>query len=128
VSIIVCDLDGLKQINDQHGHDAGDRAIKSAAKVLGFNIFRKEDMVARIGGDEFVIILPYVNLDENQTILYRIREGLDLHNNSTLDDDLFRPISMSMGYSVVSEGESLEEGYKKADAVMYAEKTRKKAE
>jgi diguanylate cyclase (GGDEF)-like protein/PAS domain S-box-containing protein len=127
VSIITCDLDGLKQINDQHGHDAGDRAIKSVAKILGLNSFRKEDMVARIGGDEFVIILPTVDLDENPAIIKRIRQGIDLHNQSTIEDDLFRPISLSIGYAVVSEKDSLQDGYKKADAAMYVEKSSKKA-
>ncbi len=127
VSFIACDLDGLKQINDQHGHDTGDQAIKAAAKVLGLNTFRKEDMVARIGGDEFAIILPSVDLKENPAILNRIRHGLDEYNNSKIDDGLYRPISMSIGYSVVHQDESLEEGYKKADAAMYREKSTKKA-
>ena len=47
-------------------------------------------------------------------------------NNSNLDDGLYRPISMSMGYAVVHEGESLEDGYKAADKAMYVNKTRKK--
>jgi len=127
VSIIACDLDGLKQINDQLGHDAGDRAIKAAAKVLGLHPFRKEDVVARIGGDEFIIILPSADLDQNPAIFDRITNGLDHFNNSDLDDDLYRPISMSLGFAVVQEGESLKDGYKAADKAMYINKSKKKA-
>ncbi len=127
VSIIACDLDGLKQINDKQGHDAGDRAIKAAAKVLGLHTFRKEDVVARIGGDEFVIILPSADLDQNPTLFDRITNGLDQFNKSDLDDDLYRPISMSLGFAVVQEGESLKDGYKSADKAMYINKSRKKA-
>jgi len=126
VSIISCDLDGLKQINDQLGHDVGDRALKGAAKVLGLHTFRKEDVVARIGGDEFIVILPRVDLDLNSSILERIENGVNQYNNSNLDDDLYRPISISMGYAVVHEGQSLEDGYKIADKAMYLEKNRKK--
>lgn len=126
ISIIACDLDGLKQINDQLGHDAGDRAIKSAAKILSMHTFRKEDVVARIGGDEFVVILPAVNLDENKTILERMNNGIELFNSSTIDDDHFRPVSFSLGYAVVHEGGSLEEGYKAADTAMYINKQKKK--
>ena len=77
VSIIACDLDGLKQINDQLGHDAGDRAIKAAAKILGLHTFRKEDVVARIGGDEFIVVLPSVDLDLNSSIFERIENGIN---------------------------------------------------
>ena len=126
VSIITCDLDGLKQINDELGHDTGDKAIKAAASVLGLNTFRKEDVVARIGGDEFVIILPSVDLDQSRVILDRLKKGINFFNGSTLDDDLYRPISMSLGCAVVQEGEDLHEGYKRADKAMYAEKVKKK--
>ena len=127
VSIIACDLDGLKQINDQYGHDSGDRAIKGAAKVLGLHTFRQEDVVARIGGDEFVVILPSIDLNQNSSILERLENGITQYNNSNLDDGLYRPISMSMGHAVVHEGQSLEEGYKSADNAMYVEKISKKS-
>lgn len=126
ISIITCDLDGLKQINDQQGHDAGDRAIQSAAKVLGYHTFRKEDMVARIGGDEFIIILPAVDLDQTPKIMKRIVGGVEQFNNSQIDDGMFRPISLSFGHAVVYENGSLEEGYKTADTAMYKNKTEKK--
>ena len=126
ISIISCDLDGLKQINDTLGHDVGDKAIKSAAKILGGGTFRKEDVVARIGGDEFVILLPSVDLDQNPIIIERLEQGIQNHNTSNLDDDLYRPISMSYGYSIVHKGSSLVSGYKAADQDMYVNKVKKK--
>lgn len=127
ISIIACDLDNLKTINDKFGHEAGDRAIKAAAKILGTGTFRKEDVVARTGGDEFMIILPAVDISENPTIFERIENGIARHNNATIDDGLYRPISISMGHAVVQEGGSLEEGVKKADAAMYIVKQARKA-
>ena len=82
--------------------------------------------MARIGGDEFIVILPNVDLDLSSTILERIEKGIIQFNNSNLDDGLYRPISISMGHAVVHEGKSLEEGYKTADKAMYVEKNRKK--
>ena len=126
VSMIVCDLDGLKQINDSQGHAVGDLAIKSAAKILGSGTFRKEDVIARTGGDEFVILLPKVDIENNQTILHRLDKAITRFNTSKIKDGLYRPINISYGHAVVQSGESLMEGFKKADSDMYAIKVRKK--
>ncbi len=127
VSIIACDLDDLKQINDSLGHDVGDQAIKAAAKILRSNVFRKEDVVARIGGDEFVILLPNVDLNDNPAIRERLEKSIIDFNESTENDGLYRPIFISYGYAVIQSGESLMEGYKQADADMYADKLKKKS-
>jgi diguanylate cyclase (GGDEF)-like protein len=126
VSIITCDLDGLKKINDKHGHDMGDLALKSTAKILGSGTFRKEDVVARIGGDEFVILLPNVDIHANPAILDRLERSIIRFNTSEAEDGLYRPISISYGYAVVQSGESLTEGFKIADSEMYANKMGKK--
>jgi PAS domain S-box-containing protein len=57
VSVIMVDVDGLKEVNDTLGHAAGDKVLRQTASVL-LSVFRAEDIVARIGGDEFVVILP----------------------------------------------------------------------
>ena len=126
ISIIACDLDNLKQINDTLGHDAGDRAIKAAATVLASIVFRNDDMVARIGGDEFAIILTNVDLYKKPSILERLEKAITNFNESDDDDDLYRPISISYGFAATQKGGSLMEGYKRADEQMYANKMRKK--
>ena len=126
VSIIACDLDNLKKINDTLGHDAGDRAIKAAAKILAAVVFRKDDLVARIGGDEFAVILPSVDINENSSILERLEGAILDFNESDDDDDLYRPISLSYGFAVIPHGGSLIDGYKSADEQMYAHKMKKK--
>jgi diguanylate cyclase (GGDEF)-like protein/PAS domain S-box-containing protein len=125
-SIIVCDLDNLKKINDSLGHDVGDQAIKAAASILGSKVFRKEDIVARIGGDEFAIILPNVDLNENPDIRERLTDSIRRFNSSDTDDGLYRPISISTGYAVIHLDGSLYEGLKEADAEMYVNKQKKK--
>jgi len=74
VSVIVADLDGLKQVNDTHGHEAGDALITSAAKILNC-AFRAEDLVARTGGDEFIVLLLESDEKMSSVLQERIREA-----------------------------------------------------
>jgi diguanylate cyclase (GGDEF)-like protein/PAS domain S-box-containing protein len=71
VSVLVADLDGLKKINDQYGHAAGDQALCQAASLLQ-NAFRAEDGLARIGGDEFAVLLPKVGRVEADEVVERV--------------------------------------------------------
>jgi diguanylate cyclase (GGDEF)-like protein len=125
VSIIVCDMDDLKQINDTFGHNVGDIAIKGAAKILS-SVFRSEDVVARIGGDEFAIIVPRYDINENSSIPKRLQKTIAAYNENKPEDGFHRPIALSFGHSLVLEGDSLIEGYKRADKHMYTVKAQKK--
>lgn len=79
LSILFADINGLKITNDIFGHEAGDLLIKTTADILSDSC-RDKDMIARIGGDEFVILLPNTTKDNAQRILDRIREGFrDVH-------------------------------------------------
>lgn len=121
IGIIVCDIDGLKTVNDTMGHAHGDKLIINCADVLKKS-FRNEDIVARIGGDEFVAILPDITIQGLDHIKRRIEtntEEINQHNEFKL--------SISTGFALrENQPITLEELFKKADAEMYKEKTRNK--
>jgi diguanylate cyclase (GGDEF)-like protein len=76
LAVIMFDLDNFKAINDKFGHDAGDEALKAVSKTLGKHA-RKGDLIARWGGEEFVILLPETNLLSAQVIAERYRLAID---------------------------------------------------
>jgi two-component system cell cycle response regulator len=76
LSVLMCDIDHFKSINDRFGHNAGDEVIRQVAKVLGASI-RRIDMAGRWGGEEFVILLPSTPLDEAAVVGERIRTAIE---------------------------------------------------
>ena len=120
VGIIICDIDGLKLINDSVGHDKGDALLIAAASVIG-KAFRTNDMIARIGGDEFAILIPNGNLATVKKACQRIMEQIDIYNGSSPEFTL----NISIGYAVNSDSAiNMEELFKEADNNMYREKIR----
>lgn len=121
-AVIFADLDGLKQINDQHGHAAGDLAIQQAADVLRKG-FRASDLIGRIGGDEFVVLTA--NADPDALITMRERVYRLFERASWT---LPFPLACSLGYIVSPPGveASIEEMLARADIVLYEEKRRRK--
>ena len=123
--VIYCDMDGLKKINDEYGHEAGDRAILAESIILKSN-FRSNDVIARIGGDEFAIICPGLT----KAALKHIREQIDKDCRiwSGGNEQGF-PLTISMGFVSYP---SPKMGYKitpllsEADSLMYMEKRSKK--
>jgi diguanylate cyclase (GGDEF)-like protein len=118
------DIDGLKLINDAHGHDAGDQLIRSAAKVLRES-FRDADILARIGGDEFVVFATGAATPAVEVEL-RLRNNIIHHNQFYSDQP---PLSMSIGVIRCDPHalNTLEDIIHQADAAMYIEKRRKRA-
>ncbi|HEY9295802.1 MAG TPA: GGDEF domain-containing protein, partial [Phormidium sp.] len=117
------DLDGLKQINDNLGHEIGDRAIVDAARILQQSC-RDEDIIARLGGDEFVI-LATSDLDNAETIRDRLQANIASFNQKS---DRPYQLSMSIGIqcSLPQDNVALETLLAQADELMYTQKRNKK--
>jgi diguanylate cyclase (GGDEF)-like protein len=114
------DIDRLKHVNDHYGHAEGDKLITSVAAILK-KCFREIDVVARIGGDEFVAILQDINTEGAEIIKNRIKQQIEIHNQSGQESHL--QISFSIGYAVGETSEdSIEEMMKNADEQMYIDK------
>jgi diguanylate cyclase (GGDEF)-like protein/PAS domain S-box-containing protein len=121
VSFITVDLDGLKQVNDSRGHDAGDLLIKAAARILR-SAFRGEDMIARIGGDEFIAVLTGSDAGLAQAALSRIRDCTARYNRDHPD----LRVSMSLGAATATTKNQIAQALKQSDALMYADKIARK--
>ena len=118
VAILSADLDGLKLVNDILGHKEGDRIIKSCAQVLKKTL-RKSDILARVGGDEFVLIMPRTDRAAGEMVMKRIRQGIENYNSAHSG----LPLSISLGLAVSkNDALSLEETFKTADSLMYRDK------
>ena len=115
VSVVSADLDGLKQINDRHGHEAGDRAIAATAELLRTTA-RSVDHVARVGGDEFLVLLPETDAAGAARFVKRLRMGA----LKTMCDGVC--LSISFGAATCKPGEALKDTVRRADASMYASK------
>lgn len=115
LSIIMGDLNSLKLTNDAFNHKAGDRLIKTVANILQEST-RRNDIIARWGGDEFVILLPYTDIKEAEKIKERIKSNCQ-------KQDTVIPISISLGVAVKeTPGKDIEEVLKIAEDRMYKNK------
>ena len=117
VSIIIADMDGLKNVNDSLGHQAGDKLIRRAAEVLKAG-FRQEDVIARIGGDEFAVIMPVTEAPIAEEGSARVQTLIGLNNKFYGEPTL----GISLGVSTGEKGSDLEQVMRAADDNMYREK------
>ena len=116
ISIVIADVNGLKLVNDTYGHSRGDEVLRHAACILD-NSCRREDIIARWGGDEFVVLLPKTSASAVQNLCERINQNC----NSVFVEDI--PVSMALGYAVKEEtNRNLEDVLKEAEDNMYKQK------
>lgn len=121
LTVLMIDLDDLKQINDRWGHAAGDLALKTFGARLSKAI-RGSDLAVRIGGDEFVVLLPECDANHVRTVLDRLRE-LEIQVES---GEI--PFNFSAGWTDYRQGETTEQLLERADHSLYEAKQNRKAQ
>jgi diguanylate cyclase (GGDEF)-like protein len=115
LTVVALDLDKFKQINDTYGHLAGDLVLKEFATRLGLAI-RLSDFAARMGGDEFLVLLPECSIGQVESFLARLRPMEAEYDGQKI------PIFFSAGWVGYEQGESTEQFLERADRTLYAEK------
>ncbi len=115
ISVIMMDVDGLKLVNDAFGHQQGDKLLSLVAQAARSAV-RREDVVARWGGDEFVILLPKTSCEVARQVCQRIRVAIAQAPSESV------PPSISMGYATKSEAGDERNLLKEAEELLYREK------
>jgi len=116
LSIISLDIDHFKNVNDKHGHDYGDTVLITFSMILSDSI-RTCDMVARIGGEEFLIILPQISKDSAYQVAERIRITVSEYNFTKLEQ-----LTVSMGVAEFESTDDFDTLLKRADDGLYHSK------
>jgi diguanylate cyclase (GGDEF)-like protein/PAS domain S-box-containing protein len=118
IIVVAGDIDNLKRINDWYGHDAGDRLIQRTAQILK-SVFRKQDIIARMGGDEFIILLPNASPEQAGEIERRILQAVEADNRS----QPLEKLGLSVGVAVSERSDLLRAAFHRADQAMYQMKS-----
>jgi diguanylate cyclase (GGDEF)-like protein len=118
-SVMIIDFDHFKRLNDTLGHDAGDLVLAQGSEIMQ-NVIRKQDLAARWGGEEFVVILP--NTDEKGAKI--LAEKLRIRLNNDLSDRLKHSVTASIGVAQSLEHENFAACLKRADQALYQAKER----
>ena len=116
LSIMLLDIDHFKRINDQHGHPKGDRVLRELSGIIMANI-RECDFAVRMGGEEFLILLPETGLMQALFLAERLRNSIEFQESPAVC-----PFTVSLGVSEMIPGETFENWYKRADEALYRAK------
>ncbi|HBT18606.1 MAG TPA: hypothetical protein DEA52_00965, partial [Clostridiaceae bacterium] len=116
-SMIILDIDHFKKVNDEYGHDVGDRVLATVSTILS-GAFRKSDVVARLGGEEFIVLLYDTPLDTAKILAERARYLI-----AKEQFDIEVPVTISLGVAEKESTESFNDLYKRADDALYQAKS-----
>ena len=119
LSLMVCDVDLFKRINDSYGHLAGDKVLKIIAKSLQKNL-RDSDFIARFGGEEFVVLMPETSTSEAKIVAEKLRTKIEESPFNFKKEPV--QITVSFGISEFAKGESADEVFSRADKALYVAK------
>jgi diguanylate cyclase (GGDEF)-like protein/PAS domain S-box-containing protein len=119
-ALLILDIDHFKKVNDNYGHHVGDAVLKEVAKTCQSSL-RRHDTVARVGGEEFCIILPYISSDNASKIAEKLREKI-MHSVVQSDDNRIS-VTVSIGVAEVERADTnSSEAMKRADNKLYEAK------
>lgn len=119
MSLILFDIDHFKKVNDTYGHIAGDAVLRQLAGLVRANI-RREDIFARVGGEEFAVIVPETAADEARGVAEKIRRLVEA--TEMMFDTIAIPVTVSLGVAGLAPDESSEALYAKTDGFLYRAK------
>ncbi|TWX63384.1 GGDEF domain-containing protein [Colwellia sp. C1TZA3] len=122
LAVISLDVDHFKAVNDQYGHPVGDQVLIKIAQLITPTI-RAEDIFARIGGEEFSILLPNINRSKGLQTAERLRNLLD-KNPIIINNKIKLPIKISLGLSVIKPSDGcFQDLYARSDSALYKAKS-----
>lgn len=116
MSILVVDIDFFKQVNDQHGHECGDKVLVSLAELFSKTL-RQQDMISRWGGEEFLILLPYTHFNDAYEVAEKIRHSI--RDVKFKFNDIEIQITVSIGVGKADKQQSVDAAIKQADINLY---------
>ncbi|MFC5698659.1 diguanylate cyclase [Pseudomonas sp. GCM10022186] len=116
LALVMLDVDHFKQINDCHGHDAGDRVLKTLCARVGERL-RRIDVLCRLGGEEFVVLCPDTNVEQAESVAQALWQALSRENVAGVGQ-----VTASFGCAAWREGESADDLLRRVDAAVYAAK------
>lgn len=120
ISVVMCDIDFFKKINDKYGHQAGDYVLKNVSRIMRQS-FRKTDICCRYGGEEFLVILPAASSENAATAANKLRQAVQ--DEVIVFEDQHIPVTLSCGVATVQIGkETYTEAMARADAALYDSK------
>jgi diguanylate cyclase (GGDEF)-like protein/PAS domain S-box-containing protein len=118
-SVLLCDIDNFKRINDRYGHAAGDEVLRAIAGTLRAHV-RDDDLIGRIGGEEFLIVLDNTAFDVALTLAERLRKSVAAARIAAEGERIH--VTLSIGVAMARPLETTEDLIKRADACLYAAK------
>lgn len=117
LSLMMLDVDRFKQYNDTHGHLAGDGALAGVAHTLGKHL-RPTDLLARCGGEEFVVVLPNTDLERAKMVAERLRRAVSMTELVAPDDTRIEPVTISVGIAQLQPAQRRDDLIATADAAL----------